>query len=481
MEEDKRVVPGQSEGNEQGAEVPAGMMVGDVEGLKRGDASPEKDASAKENAGHGDAAAESEEQEDIEMILYSVSSSSSRRLPSRCRKRRRPEHFIAEEHVAKARVKALRSNIALNWYLSAMYVPPEPRPEWARNATSDDVNGQESVSHPNGLAVSKAKQLNDTAQFRRMKTSAWFLASQEGNEQGAEVPAGKMVGDVEGLKRGDASPEEGDASAEENDGHGDAAAESEEPEDIEMILYSGALEEEPEGVVAVGDAVDGAASENENNNEDEEVPMNPVATRRHRAAIARPTPPSTCRWPPLGSRNQYSLTRLIAKGIASASAYPTGVVSTLSAADQGATNAPAAWEVSSSSSRRLPSRCRKRRRPEHFIAEEHVAKARVKALRSNIALNWYLSAMYVPPEPRPEWARNATANDVGGQEQDGAEGPEEPAGPSDEIEPEGTLRMDKWQLNLKCKLNLDASDLHLALALPRHECHRSRVTLGLGP
>ncbi|TVU22076.1 hypothetical protein EJB05_31753 [Eragrostis curvula] len=193
-------------------------------------------------------------------------------------------------------------------------------------------------------------------------------------------------------------------------------------------------------------------------NEDQEVPKNPLATRfRYRAAIAHPTP-ATYRCLPLRSRKQYKPTRFIAEGTASAAAAGSaGVVSALSAAVQGAmneaqgsstvasseseatvdqpssddgesgtdaANAPAAWEASSSSSHRLPSRCRKQRRPEHFIPEEAEASARSKARRGNIALDRILTSLCVSPERRPECSRNVTADDVGGQGHGGAEGPE---------------------------------------------------------
>ncbi|XP_072150000.1 uncharacterized protein [Setaria viridis] len=299
-----------------------------------------------------------------------------------------------------------------------------------------------------------------------------------------EVPVpGGVVGAEGDLAREAASSGAGNAG-----GHGAAGSESDEEEDIEE-----AQTEESERVVApVGNAgqedAPGSAQ-----NEDHEVPENPAAIhfelrgfRPARRAIAHAMPPSSYRRLPLRGRKRPNPTRSIvvgdaASGVSFSNAYDPGTseaasgpppsaslgspsatsrsagVSAMANAGNGDSNealgstarrsgnsgidAKDVAAAEASSSRRLPSRGRKQRRPDQFISdsEEAASADRAKAHRSNTAPDRFLtsSVRAAPTEQRPEWVRkNITEGSVRDQGQSGndvlrtASGgvPEEPDG-----------------------------------------------------
>jgi hypothetical protein len=82
--------------------------------------------------------------------------SSSRRLPSRGRKQRRPDHFISdsEEAASADRAKAHRSNAALDRFLTSTFrtATTEQMPEWVRkNIMEGNVRDQGQSSNNNAL------------------------------------------------------------------------------------------------------------------------------------------------------------------------------------------------------------------------------------------------------------------------------------------------------------------------------------------
>ncbi|KAK3160261.1 hypothetical protein QOZ80_1BG0057220 [Eleusine coracana subsp. coracana] len=257
----------------------------------------------------------------------------------------------------------------------------------------------------------------------------------DGEEEGGDVPAGAKAGD-EDSQRGDASPDKGDASAADGGGNGDAEAESDDEEDLEEGLA--------EGSAASRNASRGDASESAKN-EDLDVPKNPFTARfRFRAAIAHPPPPTTTfRRLPVRSRKQYRPTRFFAAAgaapAASTRSAGASAMSELSSASDDRKSGADATNAAASSSFRMPSQSRKKRRPDHFIPEEAEASARAKARRSNRVLDRFLTAMLrVAPERRPEWARNLAADEV---DDDGGEGQPEEGGPEEPVQPDGRARI----------------------------------------
>ncbi|OEL20736.1 hypothetical protein BAE44_0018240 [Dichanthelium oligosanthes] len=236
----------------------------------------------------------------------------------------------------------------------------------------------------------------------------------------------------------DAWPESDDDAWPESDD--DAWLESDDEENIEEAMT------ESEGFAPVGNAGQGDDASGSSQSEDHESPEeNPAAIhfepRRNRPAIARALPPSSYRLP-IRSRKGFNPKRLpcLPPATSEAARAPPPFASLGSAP---ATSRPASLSpmgnaghvaniealtstailsaAQASSSRGQPSRSMKQRRPDHFVSdpeEEAAAAARVKAHRSNTALDRFLTSQVhtSPPEQRTECAKNDTADGVGAQE-----------------------------------------------------------------
>ncbi|KAK8452299.1 hypothetical protein SEVIR_5G088200v4 [Setaria viridis] len=312
-----------------------------------------------------------------------------------------------------------------------------------------------------------------------------------------EVPVpGGVVGAEGDLAREAASSGAGNAG-----GHGAAGSESDEEEDIEEAQ----TEESERVVAPVGNAgqEDAPGSAQNEDHEVPENPaaihFELRGFRPARRAIAHAMPPSSYRRLPLRGRKRPNPTRSIvvgdaASGVSFSNAYDPGTseaasgpppsaslgspsatsrsagVSAMANAGNGDSNealgstarrsemdaavgksspgdrksgidAKDVAAAEASSSRRLPSRGRKQRRPDQFISdsEEAASADRAKAHRSNTAPDRFLtsSVRAAPTEQRPEWVRkNITEGSVRDQGQSGndvlrtASGgvPEEPDG-----------------------------------------------------